>query len=120
MVVGDPSEGVLVMIGMTWCCDPIIGCLCSGPMTSPGRCGDGLSGVVSLDSAAVRCAMIFCMTTSLISLANGSFVSGGGEFQAVGEIENAGEAECCRVVPMDVMFLIWFAIVLKRWGGRRV
>jgi hypothetical protein len=54
MVVGDPPEGVLVMIGITQCCSPIVGCLCSGPMTRPGSRGDCLMGVVGFYSAALR------------------------------------------------------------------
>jgi hypothetical protein len=54
MVAGDPPEGVLVIIGITQCYGPIVGCLCSGPMTRPGSCGDCLLGVVGFDSAALR------------------------------------------------------------------
>jgi hypothetical protein len=54
IVVGDPPEGVLVMIGITRCCGPIVGCLCSGPMTSPGSRGDCFVGVVGFDSAVLR------------------------------------------------------------------
>ena len=80
MVVGDPLEGILVMIGITWCCGPIVGCLCSGPMTSPESHGNGLSRVVGFDSTALRYAMICCITTSLMLLGKGSFISKEGEF----------------------------------------
>jgi hypothetical protein len=71
MVVGDPLEGILVMIGITWCC---------GPMTSPESHGNGLSRVVGFDSTALRYAMICCITTSLMLLGKGSFISKEGEF----------------------------------------
>jgi hypothetical protein len=93
-VVGDPPEGVLVMIRTIWWCGLIIDCQCSGPITSPGRHGDGFGGVVGLDLVVARCARIHHMTMSLISLGSGSFVSGGGEFWGVDEKENAGGAEC--------------------------
>ena len=54
MVVRDPPEGILVMIGIMQCCGPIVGCLCSGPMTRPGSCGDYFTGVPGFDSAALR------------------------------------------------------------------
>ena len=58
MVIGDPPEGVLVMdlvtIGITRCCGPIVGCLCSGPMTRPGSRGNCFVGVVGFDSAVLR------------------------------------------------------------------